>query len=130
MSFRQRIQRKNPWQPKPAPDILKTRGFANGVKARESRLPETNILQTRPFATPAQDVSTPIVARTPEEIQNEALYGYNAAKIPAFAPNTPPEVQREEDVSESEENKERKTKLTEGAPPELEEQKAERPAAA
>ncbi len=50
MSSRKRIQRKNPWQPTPAPDILKSRPFSNGKGPRESRLPTTSdILRTRPF---------------------------------------------------------------------------------
>ena len=113
MTSRQRIQRKNPWQPQPAPDFFKTRGFANGIKARESRLPETNILQTRPFATPAQDLSTQEDTRTPEQKEAAASFGYNAASISVVAPSTP-SVQREEDVSESEEKTEIQTKLTEG----------------
>lgn len=49
MSSRKRIQRKNPWQPNPAPDILQTRGFGNGKKVRQPRLPSTSdIFQTRP----------------------------------------------------------------------------------
>ena len=90
MSSRKRIQRKDPWQPTPDHDILKTRGFSNGVKARESRLPSTNdMLQTRPFANPVQESSQPEDTRSFEEKMEGAEFRYNGAKISTFAPSTP-----------------------------------------
>lgn len=96
MSSRRRIQKKDPWQPNPAPDILQTRPFSNGKKARESRLPETNILQTRPFANRDKKLSPPEDTRSPEQIEAAKLFGYNAANIPSYGPSTPTPVQREE----------------------------------
>ncbi len=103
MSFRKRIQRKNPWQPNPAPDILKSRPFSSGKRPRESRLPTTSdILRTRPFASPAKKISPPKDTRSPEQIEAAKLFGYNAANIPSFAPSTPPPtVQREEVLEEN-----------------------------
>ncbi len=104
MSSRKRIQRKNPRQPTPAPDILKSRPFSNGKGPRESRLPTTNdILQTRPFAPRVKKLSPAEDTRSPEQIEAAKLFGYNAANIPSFAPSTPPPptVQREEVVEEN-----------------------------
>ncbi len=103
MSSRKRIQRKNPWQPTPAPDILKSRPFSNGKGPRESRLPTTSdILQTRPFSPSDKNLSPPKDTRSPEQIEAAKLFGYNAANIPSFAPSTPPPtVQREEEVEEN-----------------------------
>ncbi len=42
MSSRKHIQKKNFWQPNPAPDILKSRKFSNGKGPREAKLPTTN----------------------------------------------------------------------------------------
>ena len=92
MSFRKRIQRKDPWQPTPDHDILKTRGFSNGVQARESRLPSADdMLQTRPFTKPAQDLSTPEDTRSFEEKMEGAEFRYNGVKISTFAPSAPPD---------------------------------------
>lgn len=78
MSSRKRIQRKNPWQPNPAPDILQTRTFSNGKRARESRLPTTNdILETRQFASRDRKLSPPEDTRSPEQIEAAKLFGYN-----------------------------------------------------
>ncbi|MCP2729015.1 eCIS core domain-containing protein [Limnofasciculus baicalensis] len=86
---RKRIQRKNPWQPTPAPDILQSRPFSNGLGPRESRLPTTNdILQTRPFSPRDKDISTPKDTRSFEEKMKGAEFRYNGVSIPA--------VQREE----------------------------------
>ncbi|MCP2729521.1 eCIS core domain-containing protein [Limnofasciculus baicalensis] len=89
MSSRKRIQRKNPWEPTPAPDILKSRPFSNGLGSRESKLPTTNdILQTRPFSPRDKDVSTPKDTRSFEEKMIGAEFRYNGVSIPT--------VQREE----------------------------------
>ena len=102
MSSRKRIQRKNPWQPTPAPDILQSRPFSNGKGPRESRLPTTNdILQTRPFSPRNKDVSTPKDTRSFEEKMIGAEFRYNGVNIPAFAPSEAPVVQREEEVGEN-----------------------------
>ncbi len=94
MSSRKRIQRKNPWQPTPAPDILKSRPFSNGLGPRESKLPTTNdILQTRPFSPRNKDVSTPKDTRSFEEKMKGAEFRYNGVSIPA--------VQREEVAEEN-----------------------------
>jgi hypothetical protein len=62
-------------------------------EARESRLPETNLLQTRPFANPAQKLSPPEATRSKEQMEAAERFGYNAANISVFAPSTPPPVQ-------------------------------------
>ncbi len=99
---RKRIQRKNPWEPTPAPDILQTRGFSNGKKARQSKLPTTSdILQTRPFSPRNKDVSTPKDTRSFEEKMQGAEFRYNGVSIQAFAHSESPAVQREEDVEEN-----------------------------
>ncbi|MCP2729018.1 hypothetical protein [Limnofasciculus baicalensis] len=102
MSSRKRIERKNPWQPTPAPDILQSRPFSNGLGPRESKLPTTNdILQTRPFSPRDQDVSIPKDTRSFEEKMIGAEFRYNGVSIPAFAPSTEsPTLQREEEVGE------------------------------
>ena len=92
---RKRIQRKNPWQPTPAPDMLQSRGLSNGKKIREPKLPTTSdILRTRPFAPRNQDVSTPEDTRSFSEKMTGAEFRYNGVSIPAYAPSTV--VQREE----------------------------------
>ncbi len=103
MSSRKRIQRKNPRQPTPAPDILQTRGFSNGKKARESKLPTTSdILRTRPFAPRNKDVSPPKDTRSFEEKMKGAEFRYSGASIPSFPPSTElPTIQREEVVEEN-----------------------------
>jgi hypothetical protein len=62
-------------------------------EARESRLPETNLLQTRPFANPAQKLSPPEPTRSKEQMEAAERFGYNAANISVFTPSTPPPVQ-------------------------------------
>ena len=89
-----RIQRKNPWQPNPAPDILQSRPFSNGKGPRESKLPSTSdILQTRPFSPRDKDVSKPEDTRSFEEKMQGAEFRYNGVSIPA--------VQREEVAEEN-----------------------------
>ncbi len=92
MSSPKRIQRKNPREPTPTPDILQTRGFSNGKKARESKLLTTkDILQTRPFAPRDKDVSRPKDTRSFSEKMEGAEFRYKGASIQAFAPSTPSE---------------------------------------
>jgi hypothetical protein len=91
---RKRIQRKNPWQPTTAPDILKSRPFSNGKGPREPKLPTTSeILQTRPFSPRDQDVSKPKDTRSFEEKMIGAEFRYNGVSIQT--------IQREEEVEEN-----------------------------
>ncbi len=78
-----------------------TRGFSNGKKARESKLPTTSdILQTRPFSPRNKDVSTPKDTRSFSEKMEGAEFRYNGVSLPTQTPSTElPGVQREE-VSE------------------------------
>lgn len=90
MGKRESIRQKSSWDSTsgPNPDILQTRPFSNGKRARESRLPTTaDILQTRPFAPrrpkPVQKQEMPDIQ---SKLAQEEEFGYNAAKIPVLSP--------------------------------------------
>ena len=106
MASRKHISRKDisasAFTPRAKPNILQTRAFSNGKHARSSELPKTDILQTRPFATPAQKSSqSEVQPLTPEAREKVETFGYNGVSIPSFAPSTvPPTVQREEVTEE------------------------------
>ncbi len=90
MSSQHRFQKRDSLDSRrrlPVTNPFKTRNFSNGLPARESRLPETNILQSRPFAPRVQKVkeSEPL---SPEQIEAVTRFGFNAGNIPAFAPST------------------------------------------
>ncbi|MCP2729052.1 hypothetical protein [Limnofasciculus baicalensis] len=78
------------------------RAFSNGKHARSSELPKTDILQTRPFASPSQKSSgAEVQPLTPEAREKVETFGYKGVSIPSFAPSTaPPTVQREEVTEE------------------------------
>ncbi len=90
MSRQRRIQKRDSLDSRrrlPVTNPLKTRNFSSGLSARESRLPETNILQPRPFAPRVQKVkeSEP---PSPEQIEAATHFGFNGGSIPAFAHST------------------------------------------
>ncbi|HBL14576.1 MAG TPA: hypothetical protein DD379_24945 [Cyanobacteria bacterium UBA11162] len=61
------------------------------MQARVAKLPETNLLQTRPIAPPFQELSQPPDTRSVEErIEGAAQFGYNTSDIPVQAPEAPP----------------------------------------
>lgn len=88
MSSQRRLQKKNSRQ-SPLPtskDIFSPRPFDSGRPARDGRLPETNILQSRPFA-PRVQKSAPVQPNSVEEIEATQQFGYKALSLKAFAPS-------------------------------------------
>ncbi len=93
MSSRRHIYKKLSSQSASTPvtNPFKTRGFGNGMQARVAKLPETNLLQTRPIAPPYQELSQPPDTRSVEEqMEGAAQFGYNTSDIPVQAPEAPP----------------------------------------
>ena len=88
MSSQRRIQKRRSLDSRslPVTNPLKTRNFSNGLPAREPRLPETNILQSRPFAPRVQKVAKS-EPPSPEQMEAAKLFGFKGANIPAFAPS-------------------------------------------
>ena len=75
----------------PAKNLLKTRGFGKGLKARSAELPTTNIWQTRPVPPPTQQPSQPPKTLDLDVQQKQAeLFGYNGLDVPTFAPGAVP----------------------------------------
>ena len=105
MGIRHRINKKGSWQKplNPNPDILQTRPFSNGKRAREPRLPTTqDILQTRPFS-PRKEKPAPSQEMPDIQAQLEAgeKFGYNANGMPTFAPSEAALIQTKLTIGES-----------------------------
>ncbi len=90
MGKRESIRKKSSWNSTstPNPDIVQTRPFSSGKRARESKLPTTaEILQTRPFAPRKQKPSQKQeMADIQSKLAQEEEFGYNATKIPVLSP--------------------------------------------
>jgi hypothetical protein len=100
MSTRRHISKKAPLKSTftPPANPLKTRGFGNGIQARRAELPQTNLLQTRPFGSPAMAQQQPQETPSAEaQLEGKSRFGYNGLEIPVnapIAPPSPPPVQR------------------------------------
>ncbi|MFP4124166.1 MAG: phosphotransferase [Coleofasciculus sp.] len=70
---------------------MKTRGFGNTIQARSPELPQTSLLQTRPFGSPArvqqQQQDTRSIA---EQLEGASRFGYHGLDIPVKASGTSP----------------------------------------
>jgi len=91
MSIRRHISRKASLKSTFAfpTHFLKTRGFGNNIQARSAKLPQTNLLQTRPFGSPArvqqQQQDTRSIA---EQLEEASRFGYHGLDIPVKASGT------------------------------------------
>ncbi|MEQ8961896.1 MAG: hypothetical protein RLP02_28880, partial [Coleofasciculus sp. C2-GNP5-27] len=98
MSSRRQARKRASLQPKTTPvNPLQTRGFGKGIQARNAQLPHGNLLQARPLARPFSD-QKPGLSQTKEthslqeqkeqkeQKEGTEQFGYNAANIPAYAP--------------------------------------------
>lgn len=100
MSSRRHIKKKGISKSTFTPPVnpFKSRGFGNGIQARNAQLPESNSLKPRPFASPNPGLSQPSDTRSVEEqMEGATQFGYNALEVPVHVPQTPPlPVQRKE----------------------------------
>jgi hypothetical protein len=92
MSTRRQIPKKASLKSNftPPTNPFQSRGFGNGIQARSAQLPTTNLLQTRPFASPYQGLSQP--GKTPDmqtQLEKAERFGYNTVNIPVYAKRTP-----------------------------------------
>ncbi|HAG84342.1 MAG TPA: hypothetical protein DCL61_25100 [Cyanobacteria bacterium UBA12227] len=93
MSSRRHIQKRDSTQSSftPVTNPFKTRGFGNGLQAREAKIPETNLLQKRPVASPFQPLSQePDTRSIEEQMAGANQFGYDIKDIPVEPPSTPP----------------------------------------
>ncbi|MEQ9553142.1 MAG: hypothetical protein RIM23_26420 [Coleofasciculus sp. G3-WIS-01] len=91
MSSQRQARKRASLQPKTTPvNPLRTRGFGKGIQARNAQLPHGNPLQTRPFGSPnpalSQTQETHSLQEQQEQKEGAEQFGYNAANIPAYAP--------------------------------------------
>ena len=91
MSSRRQARKRASLQPKTTPvNPLRTRGFGKGIQARNAQLPHGNPLQTRPFGAQkpglSQKQETHSLQEQQEQKEGTEQFGYNAANIPAYAP--------------------------------------------
>lgn len=92
MGIRRRIRKKRSGEDEaiPAPTLLQTRSFGNGIQARLAKLPVTNLLETRPFGSPKKaSASSKETADIQTQLKQTERFGYNAANIPVFPPKKP-----------------------------------------
>jgi hypothetical protein len=93
MSTRRHISRKASLNSifTPPTHPLKTRGFGNGIQARSAELPQTNLLQTRPFGSPAGVQQQPQHTRSvAEQLEKASRFAYHGLDIPVKASGTSP----------------------------------------
>ncbi|MFP4412772.1 phosphotransferase [Coleofasciculus sp.] len=70
---------------------LKTRGFGNSIQARSAALPQTSLLQTRPFGSPARvQQQQPDTRSIAEQLEGASRFGYHGLDIPVKASGTSP----------------------------------------
>ncbi|MFP4412700.1 hypothetical protein [Coleofasciculus sp.] len=91
MSSRRQVRKRASLEPKTTPvNPLRTRGFGKGIPARNAQLPHGNPLQTRPFGAQkpglSQKQETHSIQEQKEQKEGTEQFGYNAANIPAYAP--------------------------------------------
>ncbi|MEQ9480815.1 hypothetical protein [Coleofasciculus sp. F4-SAH-05] len=91
MSSRRQARKRASLEPKTTPvNPLRTRGFGKGIQARNAQLPHGNPLQTRPFGAQkpglSQNQETQSLQEQQEQKEGAEQFGYNAANIPAYAP--------------------------------------------
>ncbi len=91
MSSRLQVRKRASLEPKTTPvNPLRTRGFGKGIPARNAQLPHGNPLQTRPFGAQkpglSQKQETHSLQEQQEQKEGTEQFGYNAANIPAYAP--------------------------------------------